>query len=79
MGENDRPIPVKCWIAFLTSLGCVEKSVNASHHKWSCPGCLRSIIFRGAKKEIPRFHIRTNLKTLGVSNSDFNKWAAENC
>ncbi len=63
----------------MTSLGCFYNSTNASHHKWKCPGALRSVIFRGAEKEIPFAHIVTNLQTLGVSKKDFLSWVETNC
>ena len=78
MGEN-RPVKIKCWEKFLDSIGCKYISTEASHDKWKCPGCTRSIIHRGAKKEIPAFHIKTNLKTLGIHPDDFYGWAKENC
>ncbi|TRX52374.1 hypothetical protein FNH22_21925 [Fulvivirga sp. M361] len=64
MGEN-RPIKTKCWVAFLEYLGCKEekKKSGGSHFKWKCPECRRSIIIRPKDKEIPAFHIFTNLKT----------------
>lgn len=76
---NYRPIPTKCWEAFLLSLGCTYKSTEASHDKWRCPGVNRSVIYRGAKKEVPFFHIATNLKTMGVTKEDFLAWIENNC
>lgn len=76
---TDRPIRVSCWVKFLESKGCSPKSINASHHKWKCPGCFQSIIFWGDKKEIPFAHIKTNLLTMKVDKQDFFKWTAENC
>ena len=78
MGKIDS-VTVKCWIAFLESKGCSYKSTEASHEKWRCPGCVRSIIFRGAQKEIPFFHIASNLKSMGVDKKEFKDWLAENC
>lgn len=77
---NNRPIKVKCWERFLESKGCAFKSqVKTSHHKWRCPGCIMSIVFRGAEKEIPFAHISTSLSSMGVSKEDFHKWINENC
>lgn len=76
---NFRPIRVKCWENFLLSRGCIQNSINASHHKWKCPDCMQSIIFRGAEKEIPFAHIKTNLSTMGIDKDVFLEWIKENC
>lgn len=79
MGEFNNPVPTKCWEAFLISIGCSFKREQGSHHHWKCPDCLRTVTFWGHQKEVPRFHVRTNLKTLGKTNSEFNKWTKANC
>ncbi len=76
---NNRPVKIKCWERFLISQGCSFKSTEASHHKWRCPKCIRSIIFRGAEKEIPFAHIATNLASMGVSKEEFLVWVKDNC
>ena len=75
---NSRPVKTICWEKFLTSRKCYFDSVG-KHYKWKCPGCRRSIIFRGADKEIPFTHIQTNLRTLNVSPPDFWDWVTKNC
>jgi predicted RNA binding protein YcfA (HicA-like mRNA interferase family) len=79
MGELNSPVPTKCWIKFLTYKGCGQSRIEASHHIWKCPNSIRPIVFRGNKKEIPRFHINTNLKSLNISSIEFNVWIKENC
>ena len=79
MGKYNKPISIKCWEKFLTSQNCHFVRIRGSHHNWKCPNCSRTIIFRGSKKEIPRFHINTNLKTMGISIKDFNEWIDKNC
>ena len=74
-----RPIKTKCWEKYLEFRGCHYKSTSGSHHKWRCPGCFRSIIFRGAEKEIPFAHINTNLTTMGITKEEFLKWIKKNC
>jgi hypothetical protein len=75
-----RPIKTKCWESFLIYKGCHFKDNDGtSHHKWRCPNCIRSIIFRGAEKEVPFAHINSNLKSMGVPKEDFLDWVAENC
>lgn len=58
-------------LSFLNLKNCVHNSINASHHKWKCPGCRQSIIFWGSKKEIPFAHIKTNLETMNVDKEVF--------
>jgi hypothetical protein len=76
---NDRPIKVSCWEKFLKSQNCKYISTSASHHKWKCPGCFQSIIFRGSEKEIPFAHIKTNLATMKIEKDIFFKWVSDNC
>lgn len=63
-----KPIPTTKWKKWLKKRGLVYKRTEASHEVWDYPddSLPRPIIFRGAKKEIPAFHIHTNLSTLGV-------------
>lgn len=79
MGEYNNPVPTSCWESYLKFCKCDFIKSDGSHHKWKCPKCYRSIIFWGHKKEIPRFQIKTNLKTLGKTNKQFNDWAKNNC
>ena len=76
---GDRPVKVKCWEKFLKSRGCAYVSTEASHDKWKCPDCFRPVMFRGSKKEIPFFHISTNLTTLKIGKADFLEWVKNNC
>ena len=79
MSKSNRPVPTKCWKKFLQSLKCYFKRQTSSHHIWRCPKAKRSIVFRGDDKEIPLFHIKTNLQTLGIMPDKFWKWIEENC
>lgn len=79
MGEYNKPVPTKCWKAYLAFCGCTEDRIDGSHHHWKCPDCWRTVTFWGHKKEVPRFHILTCLRTMGKTNSQFNKWAKQNC
>ena len=76
---NYRPIKTACFIKFLLSRGCTFESMEASHTKYKCPNCLMSIIFWGKKKEVPAAHLKTNMKTLGLTLEDLYKWVDENC
>ena len=73
------PIPTKCWKAFLKAHNCKYARDRASHEIWKCPGCKRSIVFWGNKKEVPYIHVKTDLMTMGISVADFHKWKDENC
>jgi len=79
MGEYNNPVPIKCWEAFLIFCNCEFDRKEGSHHHWKCPNCWRTITFWGHKKEVPRFHVRTCLKSMNKTNSEFNKWAKSNC
>lgn len=79
MSNFNNPIKTKCWKKFLEASGCEFNRITSSHHIWKCPGCKRSIVFRGAEKEIPQFHISTCLKTMDISKSQFNNWIENNC
>ena len=79
MTKYNNPVPTKCWEAYLKSLGCDYDREDGTHHHWKCPNCFRTITFWGHKKDIPRFHIRTNLRTLKKTNKQFNSWADSNC
>jgi len=51
--------------------------IHGDHEIWDYPNdnffLLRPVTFIGCDKEIPALHIMTNLKTLGISYSDFIK------
>ncbi len=79
MSKFYRPVSTKCWIKFLKSLDCHFKRQKSSHHVWYCPGTKRSVVFRGEEKEIPAFHIKTNLKTLEIDEVKFWEWIDKNC
>lgn len=80
MGNHARPIKTKCFEKFLLSKSCTYTEPHkSSHGKWYCPGCFRPLIYRPAKKEIPSFHIESNLKTLGIPKEEFWNWVEENC
>lgn len=79
MGEHDKPVKTKCWESYLKHCGCTFKRKQGSHHHWKCPNCWRTITFWGNKKEVPRFHIKSCLKTMGINNNTFNEWVKANC
>ena len=70
-----KPIPLAKWKKWLKLHGLVYMRTEASHEIWDRPddALHRPIVFRSAKKEIPGFHVHTNLQTLGVDYKTFLK------
>lgn len=70
-----KPIPTAKWKKWLKFRGLVYIRTHASHEIWDYPNdsLIRPVIFRGAKKETPGFHIQTNLETLGIDYKTFQK------
>lgn len=79
MGEYNKPVKTKCWEAFLIKNGCNFLRQDGSHHHWKCPNCFRTITFWGHKKEIPRFHTKTCLRTMGKTNKQLNDFIKKHC
>lgn len=76
---NNRPITASDWRRFLEAHGCRQKRHNkTSHEHWKCPKCLRTIVFRNQYKEIPPFHLKTNLQTMGKTLSYLYDWLEKN-
>lgn len=77
MGKN-RPLPLKCWEAFLKLQGFIEKRIKGSHHQWTKNGH-RTIPVWGNEKEIPAMHLRTGCRTIGCTMDELFEWAEANC
>lgn len=70
MGDY-RPIKTKLFIKFLEHHNCYRHGeARGSHFYWKRPGLTRRIVIRESDKDIPPFHIKTNLDTLGLSIQD---------
>lgn len=67
-----RPVKTKLFIKFLKLHNCyrVGQKSGGSHFYWKKPGLTRRITIREADKDIPPFHIKTNLETLGLNFED---------
>jgi predicted RNA binding protein YcfA (HicA-like mRNA interferase family) len=78
MGINYRPLPTKCWEAFLTLHGFVCKRTKGSHDQW-VKAKKRTIPVWGDEKEIPAFHLRRGCSSIGCSLDDLYAWAKANC
>ncbi len=73
---NYRPIKTRLFIKFLESCHCyrLPKKSGGSHFHWKRPGLKRRITIREADKEIPPFHIKTNLETPNLKFEDLEKF-----
>lgn len=76
---NNRPLPTKCFIAFLLMHGLTCDRISSSHHQYKKKGLIRTIPVWGDEKEIPAMHLRTSCKTLGVTMQELYDWAAKHC
>ena len=56
-------------------MGLVHKRTKGDHEIWDKPddSLLRPVVFKAAEKEVPIFHIKTNLRTIGLTNQEFEK------
>ncbi len=75
---NFRPLPTKCWQAYLTSNGYVYKRTKGSHDLWT-KAKSRTIPVWGDEKQIPAMHLKCSCNTMGKSMEDLYAWAKENC
>ena len=75
---NFRPLPLKCWEAFLTLHGYIHIRTKGSHDQWTKKGN-RTIPVWGDEKEIPAQHLKTSCHSIGCTIVDLYKWAAVNC
>lgn len=76
---NYRPLPTKCWEAFLTEKGYKYSRTKGSHDIWTKSGSIRSIPVWGNEKQIPALHLKTSCRTVGCSLDDLYTWADKNC
>lgn len=70
MGEL-QSIKTSLFRKFLLSQGLVHARTRGDHEVWSKPGMTRPVIIQAKNKNVPAAHIRTNLKTLGLSVPEF--------
>lgn len=75
---NSRPLPLKCWEAFLTFHGFSYQRTKGSHDQWVKKG-KRTLPVWGNKKEIPFTHLQTGCFTIGCTIPELYKWASDNC
>ena len=76
MSRRIREIRTELFVKFLLYIGCEEDlrehqhKRSGGHRKFNRSGLLRPIIIQ-AKPDIPVMIIKSNLKTLGISNEDY--------
>jgi hypothetical protein len=72
-------IPIKRFVRWLESKGLIHMRTDSSHDHYNYPErdprrLTRNIVIRSKKdKDIPILHIHTNLRTLGISHTQFEK------
>ena len=66
-------VPRKVFIVFLESLGLVHVRTKGGHLVYDNPNqpLKRPVILQSRGKDIPRFHIQSNLNSIGVSTKEF--------
>jgi len=69
--QSIRPIPVRKFRKFLKAVGCEIIRKNGGHEDWGKKGLSRPIVVQTHKKEVPQFHIKGDLRTLGMSNQEY--------
>jgi len=75
-----RPVKTKLFLKFLLANNCykIKEKSGGSHSYWKKAGLTRRITVREAHKEIPAFHIKTNLETLGLKFEDLVAFMSKN-
>jgi hypothetical protein len=70
-----KPIPVARFKKYLKSKGLVHIRTEGGHECWDTPedSLCRPVTIQTHFKEIPLLHIKTNLRTMNISNKEFEK------
>lgn len=76
---NFRPLPTRCFVAFLLLNGFTYNRTTASHDVYTRKGTFRSVIIREKDKDIPALHLKTNCQTIGCTLDVLYNWAETNC
>ena len=66
-------VKISVWRTFLKEEGLTMEPGKGDHEKWTRPGLTRPVIFQTAIDPIPAPIILNNLRTLGISKTDFLK------
>lgn len=70
MGSKNT-VKTKDFIKVLVHLGLKLSRTNGSHQVWSRADLTRPVIVQATKKELPKFVLSNNCKTLGITVDDF--------
>ncbi len=65
-----RPIKRRKYEKFLKLVGCELQRTKGDHLIYSRPGLKRPVVIT-SDSEVPVFHIRTNLRTLGMTVEEY--------
>ncbi len=65
-----RPIHYSKFERFLKEVGCHLVRQSGDHRVWDRPDLIRPVIVR-TKKDLPIMEIKSNLRTLGISNQEY--------
>jgi hypothetical protein len=70
-----KPIPIKKYRKFLKSQSLKKIRTESSHEIWDNPTnpLLRPVTVDTNYPDVPILHIHTSLKSIGISNSDFER------
>ncbi len=71
MSRKLAPVKVRDFRQFLKTVGCTYERTQGDHEIWSKPGLLRPVVFPTKDKEITTFFIRSNLRTLGLTDQEY--------
>lgn len=65
------PVKVKQFRSFLKIVGCTFDRVKGDHEIWVKKGLTRPIVFPIKDKELTPFIVKSNLRTLSISEEEF--------
>ena len=65
-----RPIHYRKFEKFLLKIGCHLVREEGDHRMWDRGDLIRPVVVR-AKKDLPVFEIKSNLRTLRISTSEY--------
>ena len=65
-----RPVHYKTFERFLLQVGCRLVRQEGDHRVWDRQDLLRPVIVR-AKKDLPVFEIKSNLRTLRITTTEY--------
>ena len=70
-----KPIPIKKFRKFLKSIGLTHIRTEASHEIYNNTEkpLLRPVTLDSNYPEVPILHIKTNLRTIGMSSKEFEE------